>query len=171
MPIDFQWTGVGVGAQDVALHLYHSVALRALAGGGELLLLRHYHSRLLEVAVRARAARARAERPEGGRRQQQQGEGEEEEEEEEEEEGATVMPWGAFLRYYKLSVLDYARVVFGKFFDGACPASFAAKADASNASMCYRCTKCAARFIRRVHSILREIEAGADMTQQLPDID
>jgi hypothetical protein len=32
--IDFQWTGVGLGMLDVAMHLYHSVELSAMEGGG-----------------------------------------------------------------------------------------------------------------------------------------
>ena len=35
--IDFQWTGVGLGMLDVAMHLYHSVELAAMEGGGALL--------------------------------------------------------------------------------------------------------------------------------------
>lgn len=32
--IDFQWTGVGLGMLDVAMHLYHSVELAAMEGDG-----------------------------------------------------------------------------------------------------------------------------------------
>ena len=32
--IDFQWTGIGLGMLDVAMHLYHSVELAAMENGG-----------------------------------------------------------------------------------------------------------------------------------------
>jgi hypothetical protein len=44
--IDFQWTGVGLGMLDVAMHLYHSVSVAAMADGGEEHLLRHYYAAL-----------------------------------------------------------------------------------------------------------------------------
>jgi aminoglycoside phosphotransferase (APT) family kinase protein len=44
--IDFQWTGVGLGMLDVAMHLYHSVELAAMEGGGEAELVQFYHSRV-----------------------------------------------------------------------------------------------------------------------------
>jgi hypothetical protein len=47
VPIDFQWTGLGYGMADVALHLYHSVSLDCMTNGGEEELLRYYHRELL----------------------------------------------------------------------------------------------------------------------------
>jgi hypothetical protein len=44
--IDFQWTGVGLGMQDVAMHLYHGVELSAMESGGEDELISWYHGRL-----------------------------------------------------------------------------------------------------------------------------
>jgi hypothetical protein len=45
IPIDFQWTGLGLGMSDVAMHLFHSVEVSALENGGEEALLRYYHMR------------------------------------------------------------------------------------------------------------------------------
>lgn len=42
IPIDFQWTGPGLGMQDVAMHLYHSVEVAAVAGDGELELVHEF---------------------------------------------------------------------------------------------------------------------------------
>ena len=51
IPIDFQWTGPGIGMLDVAMHLYHSVEVTGVAGdgdySGERALLEFYYQRLL----------------------------------------------------------------------------------------------------------------------------
>lgn len=44
--IDFQWTGVGLGMLDVAMHLYHGVELAAMEDGGEEELISWYHRQL-----------------------------------------------------------------------------------------------------------------------------
>lgn len=46
IPIDFQWTGLGFGMADVAMHLSHSVHPDALCNGGEAQLVKHYHTAL-----------------------------------------------------------------------------------------------------------------------------
>eukprot|EP00932_Pfiesteria_piscicida_P019088 SRR837773.5920.p1 GENE.SRR837773.5920~~SRR837773.5920.p1 ORF type:complete len:275 (-),score=52.32 SRR837773.5920:42-866(-) len=46
--IDFQWTGVGLGMADVAMHLSHSVAADALRNGGEERLVTLYRDLVLE---------------------------------------------------------------------------------------------------------------------------
>lgn len=134
VPIDFQWTGVGLGAEDVAYHLLHSgpIYKEALPEGGfsigecELLLLRHYHGAFLR-------------RFEGDRQ-------------------ASSFPFDTFLRQYKLSVLNYARVVFSCFLRGASPASFADKADNLNVSMVYRNIQAFLRFVDQCDRILKEFE-------------
>eukprot|EP00747_Dinoflagellata_sp_TGD_P049198 gnl/TRDRNA2_/TRDRNA2_146062_c0_seq1.p1 gnl/TRDRNA2_/TRDRNA2_146062_c0~~gnl/TRDRNA2_/TRDRNA2_146062_c0_seq1.p1 ORF type:complete len:168 (-),score=36.76 gnl/TRDRNA2_/TRDRNA2_146062_c0_seq1:3-455(-) len=47
--IDFQWTGVGFGMADVAMHLSHSVACEALRDGGEERLIHFYYTVLMEA--------------------------------------------------------------------------------------------------------------------------
>mmetsp|Transcript_9125 Transcript_9125/g.20120 ORF Transcript_9125/g.20120 Transcript_9125/m.20120 type:complete len:486 (+) Transcript_9125:91-1548(+) len=54
--IDFQWTGVGFGMSDVAMHLSHSVAVDALRDGGERSLVQGYHQELLAAIGTSRAA-------------------------------------------------------------------------------------------------------------------
>ena len=49
LAIDFQWTGVGYGLSDVAMHLPHSIDVGALRGGGEEKLVRWYHQELLKL--------------------------------------------------------------------------------------------------------------------------
>ena len=45
--IDFQWTGVGYGVADVAMHLPHSVHDAALRDGGEEKLVKMYYNDLM----------------------------------------------------------------------------------------------------------------------------
>ena len=45
--IDFQWTGVGYGVADVAMHLPHSVHDAALRDGGEEKLVKMYYNDLI----------------------------------------------------------------------------------------------------------------------------
>lgn len=49
LPIDFQWTGVGFGMADVAMHLCHSVSVDALRDGGEQRLVECYMGALAEI--------------------------------------------------------------------------------------------------------------------------
>ena len=49
LAIDFQWTGVGYGFSDVAMHLPHSIDVSALRAGGEEKLVRWYHQELLKL--------------------------------------------------------------------------------------------------------------------------
>mmetsp|Transcript_7646 Transcript_7646/g.24291 ORF Transcript_7646/g.24291 Transcript_7646/m.24291 type:complete len:155 (-) Transcript_7646:26-490(-) len=56
LPIDFQWTGLGFGMSDVAMHLSHSVAVATLDGAGERLLVEAYHRELVEALGESRAA-------------------------------------------------------------------------------------------------------------------
>lgn len=49
LPIDFQWTGVGLGMVDVGMHLSHSVSPAALARGGERELVEFYRGALVEA--------------------------------------------------------------------------------------------------------------------------
>lgn len=46
LPIDFQWTGVGYGMSDVAMHFCHSVASDAFEEGGEEFLVNSYLAEL-----------------------------------------------------------------------------------------------------------------------------
>ena len=54
--VDFQWTGVGLGMLDVAMHLYHSVSLAAMTASGEEALLQSYHAELSALLGPERAA-------------------------------------------------------------------------------------------------------------------
>jgi len=61
LPIDFQWTGVGFGMSDVAMHLSHSVALDAMRDGGERSLVLGYHEALVSSVGSSQAASYTAE--------------------------------------------------------------------------------------------------------------
>ena len=49
--IDFQWTSVGFGMMDVAMHLFHSVSVSVLEDGGVEALLRLYYEMLCSELV------------------------------------------------------------------------------------------------------------------------
>ena len=170
MAIDFQWTGCGFGMQDVAYHLSHSGPLEAMAdsaaeGGehaaadaagaatgalgagapgacapaaseglavGEEALIRHYYRCLRRLL-----------RDEGKGR------------------AAEEYTYAVALRHYKLSVLDYARVVVSCFYRGASPEAFAKKAGNMNCSLVYRSVPAALAFVRRLDAFLGEFEAEA----------
>ena len=136
IPIDFQWTGLGFGTADVALHLHHSVHIDVMRDGGEEELLRHYHRRLLEELD----ARSDCDGAELRKR----------------------YSYTVARRHYELSVLDYARMVFSSFYRGVTPATCAKRAGAMNASLVYRDVPCALRFVRRVDELLRGVEAERD---------
>ena len=86
--IDFQWTGFGLAATDVAHHLCAAVSTDALEGDGERRLLDHYHAELcaaLAVEGVAGSATEAAER---------------------------VIPRQLLQSQYETAVLDMCRLVF-----------------------------------------------------------
>jgi hypothetical protein len=133
--IDFQWSGVGNGMCDVAYHLCHSGPLGVMGLVGEET-MSNGETALLRVYYDALMSALQREKD--------------------------VTPsytWERCVRDYKLSVLDYARVVFSVFFKGGSPASFAARSTNMNVSLVYRDTACMLRFVVQCDAILREIEA------------
>jgi len=125
LPIDFQWTGVGLGMADVAMHLAHSVAPEALAGNGETALLEVYRSSLHDAL-----------------------------------DGTSATAYTAEIanRHYCLGVVDYARMVFGAFFKGASPDSFASRAHMPNVGLAYKNVEASLLFVERVDRCLRTLE-------------
>eukprot|EP00928_Gymnodinium_smaydae_P014053 TRINITY_DN15095_c0_g2_i1.p1 TRINITY_DN15095_c0_g2~~TRINITY_DN15095_c0_g2_i1.p1 ORF type:complete len:515 (+),score=120.00 TRINITY_DN15095_c0_g2_i1:59-1603(+) len=138
--IDFQWTGVGFGMSDVAMHLSHSVALEALEGEGERELVDFYRESLFEyIAEEAEiCGDPRNEIINKFRRAY-----------------TAEVAW----RHYCLGVVDYARMLLGCFFANASVESFAARADKMNVGLAYRDPQASLLFVRRADRCLRVLEA------------
>ena len=134
IPIDFQWSGQGLGMLDVAMHLYHSVEVAAMVGGGEDQLLRHYHThvvRQLQAATHATPQTATA---------------------------AQQYTFQVAHRHYELCIVDYARIVLSYFYKNASPEAFAGRANRENCSMVYRTAEAALRFVERVEQCVQRFE-------------
>eukprot|EP00927_Polykrikos_kofoidii_P050073 TRINITY_DN44015_c0_g1_i1.p1 TRINITY_DN44015_c0_g1~~TRINITY_DN44015_c0_g1_i1.p1 ORF type:complete len:475 (-),score=60.29 TRINITY_DN44015_c0_g1_i1:206-1630(-) len=130
LPIDFQWTGVGFGMSDVAMHLSHSVATSALqmpegCEAAERALVEVYRKALLREVGDSRGV---AYRPD--------------------------IAW----RHYCLGVVDYARMLIGCFLTNASPEAFAARADKQNVGLAYRNVEASLLFVERTDRCLRLLE-------------
>ena len=127
---DWQWSGAGLGALDVAYLLNTSVAMAALGDGdgdetGELALLRVYHDQLMRKAAQT---------------------------------SGDWYPFDTFRRHYALALLDYARVLLGCFWADLTPAKCAAKWSNANCGLGYRSVPHLLRLVRRVDQSLRLVE-------------
>jgi len=128
--IDFQWTSLGFGMLDVAMHLQHSVACGALEAGGEERLVLHYYDAL------------RVELDSCGKGKQGQ-----------------QYTWEVASEHYKLALVDYARVVLGHFFKDASPATFESRAHRVNMGLPYRNVSSSLHFVKAVEHALSSLEA------------
>ena len=126
--IDFQWTGVGFGMADVAMHLSHSVVTDALLSHEEDM-VRMYHSLLIDsLKTRGAAAAAKAYTLETA------------------------------LHYYKVAFLDYARMVMSCFFHNASPEAFRARGDNPNVGFVYRNVEASLQYIQMIDRHLTSME-------------
>ena len=118
--IDFQWTGVGLGMLDVAMHLHHSVSVNTLGDhdiGQERHWIAFYHYELVQHLSEAKAA---------------------------------AYPLDLAHQHYGLCLLDYARIVIGRFWAGASFASFQDQAQNQNCGLPYRSVEAALRFVKAI---------------------
>ena len=127
--IDFQWTGVGFGMADVAMHLSHSVETESVLEHEEDL-VRVYHSVLVGFLEQRGAVAA-----------------------------AQAFSFETAWHYYTLSFLDYARMVMSCFFRNASPESFRARGHNPNVGLVYRNVDASLQYIQVVDRHLSALEA------------
>ena len=126
--IDFQWSGFGLGATDVAHHLCGALDPTVLdEPGAEAALLDHYHGALCAALVRYGAAATR------------------------DEAAAALLPRETLQGQYEQAVLDMGRLVFAYQWSRA---DFA-KADAPNKNAYNKNARSATWLVRRVDELLR----------------
>ena len=128
--IDFQWTGVGFGMADVAMHLSHSVETESVFTHEEDL-VRVYHSLLIDFLEQRGAVAA-----------------------------AQAFSFQTAWHYYTLSFLDYARMVISCFFRNASPESFRARGHNPNVGLVYRNVDASLQYIQIVDRHLAALEAA-----------
>ena len=137
--IDFQWTGVGYGMADVAMHLSHSVATEAVLSNEEDM-VRMYHTVLVNLLSQRGAAAA-----------------------------AEAFSFETAMHYYTLAFLDYARMVISCFFRDASPESFMARSGNPNVGFVYRNVEASLQYIQMVDRHLATMEvckAGRPETER-----
>ncbi|KAG6595970.1 3'(2'),5'-bisphosphate nucleotidase [Phytophthora cinnamomi] len=129
---DWQWSGVGIGAMDVANLLNTSVSISLLASDEhELELLQFYYDCLGE---RLRALGVTSDLQKS-------------------------YPFEAFERHYMLASLEYARLLISNFWKRMTPESCAAKAGNANCGLGYRSLPHVVRMVRKLHGGLQRVEA------------
>lgn len=140
---DWQWTGAGLGAYDVAYLFSTSVGMEAFSicsnnehagveedpyaaalDYGETELLAFYYNHFV-AAARLQGVEA-----------------------------SEQYSFGAFRRHYVLATLDYSRLLISNFWKGMTPESCAAKATRTNCGLGYRSVAHVVRMVRRMHSAL-----------------
>lgn len=167
--IDFQWTGVGLGMMDVAMQLSHSISLSVLEE-------RHTqerprgsaHEDLVEGTgpVHDNFCNGRCHVREGG-------DGEEHLVDFYYKQITGLLSPEQLRRYprcvalhdYHLCLVDYARVIFSRFWKGQTAAKFAANAGNANATMLTRSLPCVLRFVRRVEQCVSLLETRLAASQ------
>ncbi|CAI5739969.1 unnamed protein product [Hyaloperonospora brassicae] len=130
---DWQWSGMGLGAMDVATLLNTSVSISVLSTGTdehELQLLQFYYTCLRE--------RLQALDPSVHLDQR--------------------YPFEAFERHYMLATLEYARVLISNFWHRLTPSTCAAKGSRVNCGLGYRSVPHVVRLVRKLHQNLRRLE-------------
>ena len=129
--IDFQWSGPGLAAVDVAYCIWASASLEVLAeDGGEARLVAAYHSSLVEALAAAGVA------------------------------GDEIPPLAAFEREYELALLDLARVVVGEHWKTATPESLEARRGELTFAAYNKCPRLACHLMRRVADALARYDGG-----------
>uniref|UniRef100_M4B369 CHK kinase-like domain-containing protein n=1 Tax=Hyaloperonospora arabidopsidis (strain Emoy2) TaxID=559515 RepID=M4B369_HYAAE len=130
---DWQWSGVGLGAMDVATLLNTSVSISVFSTDSdesELKLLQFYYNHLNE--------RLQALDPSIDLK--------------------TSYSFRAFERHYMLATLEYARVLLSNFWNHMTPSSCAAKSSHVNCGLGYRSIPHVVRMVRKLHINLRRVK-------------
>ncbi|KAG7398783.1 Protein of unknown function (DUF1679) [Phytophthora boehmeriae] len=128
---DWQWSGVGLGAMDVANLLNTSVSISLLVTDeNELELLRFYYESLAE---RLEALGVTPELQ-------------------------TIYSFEAFERHYMLATLEYARLLISNFWKKMTPESCKAKANNANCGLGYRSIPHVVRMVRKLHEGLIRVK-------------
>jgi hypothetical protein len=134
---DWQWSGVGLGAMDVANLLNTSVGISLVASDeSELELLLFYYDCLSE---RLEALGVASDLPKS-------------------------YPFDAFERHYALASLEYARLLISNFWKNMTPQSCAAKAGNANCGLGYRSVPHVVRMVRKLHEGLERVKTERMMT-------
>ncbi|KAL4129329.1 hypothetical protein PRIC2_005338 [Phytophthora ramorum] len=129
---DWQWTGMGLGAMDVANLLNTSVGISLLDNDeNELQLLQFYYDclneRLQTLGVTSDLHKN--------------------------------YPFAAFERHYMLATLEYARLLISNFWKRMTPQSCVAKAGNANCGLGYRSVPHVVRMVRKLHQGLERVKA------------
>ncbi|KAG2771194.1 hypothetical protein PC129_g22231 [Phytophthora cactorum] len=129
---DWQWSGVGLGAMDVANLLNTSVSISLLRNDeDELELLQFYYDRLRERLQTLGVV----------------------------SDLHTSYPFCAFERHYMLATLEYARLLISNFWKRMSPQSCVAKADNANCGLGYRSVPHVVRMVRKLHAGLERVNS------------
>ncbi|RLM96881.1 hypothetical protein BBO99_00006813 [Phytophthora kernoviae] len=128
---DWQWSGVGLGAMDVANLLNTSVTISLLANDeSELELLQFYYKSLAERLHTLSVT----------------------------PELQNSYPFEAFERHYMLATLEYARLLISNFWKRMTPQSCMSKASNGNCGLGYRSIPHVVRMVRKLHSGLTRVK-------------
>lgn len=136
--VDFASVGVGLGMQDVAMHIHHALRPNDLANGGEMLLVDHYLKVLNDILQKQKKN----------------------------ENKDNTYPREVALRHYKLAVVDYFRFFLGRFWKSATPESFEKKKHSQNTALINRDVDATFAFLERVQKYVVEIEEEIQQQQQ-----
>ncbi|RLN64551.1 hypothetical protein BBJ28_00009497 [Nothophytophthora sp. Chile5] len=125
---DWQWSGLGLGALDVANLLNTSVSISLLSDDrDEQELLQFYHTCLTEK-LRTLGMET------------------------------SSYSFAAFERHYMLATLEYGRLLISNFWKDMTPTSCVAKAGKANCGLGYRSIPHVVRMVRKLHEGLRRVE-------------
>ncbi|CAI5717964.1 unnamed protein product [Peronospora effusa] len=129
---DWQWSGVGLGAMDVANFLNTSVSISLLANDeNELELLHFYYDRLSE---RLQVLDVTSDLQKS-------------------------YPFEAFQRHYDFAFLEYGRLLISNFWKDMTPQSCSAKAYNVNCGLGYRSVPHVVRMVRKLHQGLEGVKS------------
>ncbi|GMF24103.1 unnamed protein product [Phytophthora lilii] len=134
---DWQWSGVGLGAMDVANLLNTSVSISLLANDeNELELLQFYYDCLAE-RLKALGVTSALQRS---------------------------YSFEAFERHYMLATVEYARLLISNFWKRMTPDSCMAKAGNANCGLGYRSIPHVVRMVRKLHQGLKRVKGERVMS-------
>ncbi|KAE9174692.1 hypothetical protein PF004_g26595 [Phytophthora fragariae] len=129
---DWQWSGVGIGAMDVANLFNTSVSISLLASDEHELELLHFYYDSLNQRLQALGVTSDLQKS---------------------------YPFHAFERHYTLASLEYARLLISNFWKHMTPESCAAKAGNANCGLGYRSIPHVVRMVRKLHEGLQRVKA------------
>ena len=128
--LDWASVGVGLGMQDVAMHIHHAVRPTDLANGGEMELVDYYLTVLNDLLNQKETSQTEQQ----------------------------FYPRDVALRHYQLSFVDYLRFFLGRFWVSATPESFVKKKDSKNTALINRDMDAAFAFLERAYNYVNQIE-------------